>query len=81
MSANGTTPDQLERELEAQRQALAETVAQLQAKFDLKARAREQVRVWRAQVTSDSGAPRPGFLAGVAGVLVLLGLAVWRRRR
>lgn len=81
MTTNGTTPDQLEQELEAQRQALALTMAQLQAKFDVKTRVREQARTWQAQAMSDSGSPRPGFVAGVAGVLLVLGLAIWRRRR
>jgi hypothetical protein len=88
---NGTTPtaDQLEADLERQRQELASTVDALQAKLDVKARARhkaEDLRVkaenLRARATDEQGRPRPELVAaGVAALALLAGLVALRSRR
>lgn len=81
MSTNGTTPEQIEADIERQREELATTVNELQAKLDVKARARHRAAVLRDQATTDSGRPRPQVIAGAAAVVAVLGLLVWRRTR
>ncbi len=63
-------PEQIEAEIEAQRDQLAATVDQLTHKLDVKDR-----------MTTDTGRPRTGVLA-VAGVAVVaaVALVLWRRR-
>lgn len=63
-------PEQIEAEIEAQREQLAATVDQLTHKLDVKDR-----------MTTDTGRPRPELLAaaGVA-VVAVVALVVWRRR-
>jgi MYXO-CTERM domain-containing protein len=82
MSTNGTTPEQIEAEIERQREELADTVDQLQARLDVKARAKHRAAVLRDQLTTASGAPRPDLTAAAAAALVLVvGVVVLRRRR
>lgn len=63
-------PEQIEAEIEAQREQLAATVDQLTHKLDVKDR-----------MTTDTGRPRPELLAaaGVAA-LAVVALVLWRRR-
>jgi hypothetical protein len=63
-------PEQIEAEIEAQREQLAATVDQLTHKLDVKDR-----------MTTDTGRPRPELLAA-AGVTVVavVALVLWRRR-
>lgn len=63
-------PEQIEAEIEAQREQLAATVDELTHKLDVKDR-----------MTTDSGRPRPELLAA-AGVVVaaVVALVLWRRR-
>ena len=82
MSTNGTTPDQIEADIERQREELATTVNQLQAKLDVKTRAQQGVADLKDRATTASGRPRPDLTAAaVAALVVVVGLAVWRRRR
>ena len=75
------TPEQLEAEIEAQRAQLAGTVDALAAKLDVKAQAQAKVADLKDRATTETGSPRPDVLAGaVAAVVLLLALAVWRRR-
>ena len=70
MSSNGTSPEQIEADIERQREQLAATIDELHAKLDVKAR-----------LMTDSGKPRPAVvLAAVAAVGLVAGLVVWRRR-
>jgi len=74
-------PEQLEAEIEAQRAQLAGTVDALAAKLDVKAQAQAKVADLKDRATTETGSPRPDVLAGaVAAVVLLLALAVWRRR-
>ena len=63
-------PEQIEAEIEAQREQLAATVDELTHKLDVKDR-----------MTTDHGRPRPELLAaaGVA-VVAVVALVLWRRR-
>jgi Protein of unknown function (DUF3618) len=71
---------QLEAEIEAQRDQLAETVEQLTHKLDVKAQAKERAALVKDRATTDDGKPRPELLAAVVGTVVLVGLMVWWRR-
>jgi hypothetical protein len=74
---NGTPPpetqEELERQIAQQREELAHTVDALQAKFDVKAKARQKADELRQQ---------PALLGGIAAATVaVVVLVVWRRRR
>jgi hypothetical protein len=79
---NGTTPDQIEADIERQRDELAATVSELQARFDVKARAQVKAAQIRDRATTDSGKPRPELAAAAVTVVGLLigGAVIWRRR-
>jgi len=79
---SGDTPEDIQKDIEAQREKLAETVDQLAAKLDVKSQAKAKVAQARDVVTTDEGKPRPDLLAG-AGVAVaaLVILIIWRQRR
>jgi Tfp pilus assembly protein FimT len=70
-----TTAD-LEAEIEAQRDQLADTVDQLTHKLDVKAQARERASQAKDRATTDSGKPRPELIAALAGAVVVVGLLV-----
>ncbi|HSU02356.1 MAG TPA: DUF3618 domain-containing protein [Nocardioides sp.] len=76
------TPEQIEAEIAAQREQLADTVDQLAAKLDVKSRAQDKVASLKDSATTDDGTPRPELLAA-AGSLVAMAvvLLVWRYRR
>jgi uncharacterized protein DUF3618 len=79
MSHNGTSPQEIEADIERQREELAETVSQLQSKLDVKTRAKHRASALRDQATTESGRPRPEVLAVAAAVVAVAGLLVWRR--
>ena len=81
MSDTPTSTAELEAEIEAQRDRLADTVDQLSHKLDVKAQAKERAAQVRDRATTASGKPRPELVAVGVGVLVLSGLLVWWRRR
>jgi MYXO-CTERM domain-containing protein len=67
------TQEELERQIEQQREQLADTVDALQAKLDVKTRAQHKA----GEVRRD-----PAWIAGAAVAVLALGaLVVWRRRR
>jgi MYXO-CTERM domain-containing protein len=67
------TPEELELQIAQQREELANTVDALQAKFDVKAKAKHKAGELRQQ---------PALVGGVAfAALALVALVVWRRRR
>ena len=81
MSSNGTTPEQIEADIARQREELATTVNQLQAKVDVKARAQDKAAELKDRATTASGKPRPDLtVAAAAAVALVVGLVVWRRR-
>ena len=70
-----------EREVERNREQLAQTVDALQDKLDVKSKAQARLRETRERATTDDGRPRPVVLAGAAAVLAgVVGLVWWRRR-
>jgi hypothetical protein len=71
----------IEAEIEAQRDHLADTVDQLAHKLDVKAQAKERAADLKDRATTDSGKPRPLLLVGAAGVVAVAGLLMWRRLR
>lgn len=81
MSSNGTSPEQIEADIVRQREELAATVAQLEAKLDVKTRAQHKLAELKDRATTESGAPRPEVLAAGAAAIALVGWLVWRRRR
>jgi hypothetical protein len=83
MSDQHTAPGtvEIEADIEAQREHLAETVDQLAHKLDVKAQAKERAAQMRDRATTADGKPRPGLLAVAVGAAAVAGLLVWWRRR
>jgi hypothetical protein len=72
---------EIEADIQAQRDQLAETVDQLAHKLDVKAQARERAADLKDRATTDSGRPRPDLVGAMVGVAVLTALLLWWRRR
>jgi hypothetical protein len=73
MTSTKPSPEELEQQIQQQREDLAHTVDALQAKLDVKAHAKRK---------ADDVRNNPALLAGVAAaVVVVTALVVWRRRR
>ncbi len=75
------TPEEIQLDIEQQREQLAETVDQLAHKLDVKAQASAKVDVLKDRATTDEGKPRPELIGAAAGAVVLIGLLVWWRHR
>lgn len=76
------TPEQIEADIEAQRDQLAQTVDQLAAKLDVKSRAQATVADARERATTAEGKPRPEVLAAAGSLVAMLAvLVIWRHRR
>ena len=71
----------LEAQIEAQRDQLAETVDQLTHKLDVKTQAKERVAKVADRATTDDGKPRPELVAAGVSAVLLVGLLLWWRRR
>jgi hypothetical protein len=81
MTSNGTTPEQIEADIARQREELAATVTELQARLDVRSRAQQKAADLRERATTASGNPRPDLtVAVVAAAALVVGLVVWRRR-
>jgi hypothetical protein len=87
-----STPEEIQADIEKQREQLAETVDQLTHKLDVKAQTKakvedvkEQTKVRAAEVkdlgTTDDGKPRPEVLGAAVAVVAGVVLLVWLRRR
>ena len=76
-----STPEEIQADIERQREHLAQTVDELGHKLDVKAQARERVAVARDRATTDDGKPRPEVLGAAAAVVLGIGLLVWLKRR
>jgi MYXO-CTERM domain-containing protein len=75
---NGTTPDQIEADIARQREELAATVTEIQARLDVKTRVRAKAAELRGRATTPDGKPTPGA-AAAAALVALTGLVLWRR--
>lgn len=84
-AANGSsasTPEEIQADIDRQREQLAQTVDALSHKLDVKSQAQAKVARIRDGATTDSGKPRPELVAvSVAGVAAVVALIWWRRRR
>ena len=76
-----STPEEIQADIERQREQLAQTVDELGHKLDVKAQTRERVAVVKDRATTDDGKPRPEVLGVAAAVVLGLGLVIWLRRR
>ena len=78
---NGTSPDEIEADIARQREELAATVTELHARVDVKARTRAKAAELRGRATTPDGKPDPRVVAAAVAVVVLAGVAFWRRHR
>lgn len=78
----GRTPEEIEAEIVAQREELAQTVDELAARLDVKSRASAKVGELKERATTDSGTPRPAVVAAAGSLIALTAvLVVWRIRQ
>lgn len=76
-----STPEQIQADIERQREHLADTVDQLAGKLDVKARTKAKVADVRDRSTTAEGKPRPVVFGAAAAVLAgVVLVVVWRRR-
>jgi Protein of unknown function (DUF3618) len=75
------TADELRQEIEQTRQRLGETVDELTAKADVKARARAKVAEVSGQVRESQIVRRYWPVAVAAGVLTAGAVAIWQWRK
>jgi MYXO-CTERM domain-containing protein len=76
-----STPEEIQSDIERQREQLAQTVDQLGHKLDVKSQTKAKVDEVRHRATTDDGKPRPEVLGVAAAVVLGIGLLVWLRRR
>jgi hypothetical protein len=86
------TPEEIQEDIEQQREQLAQTVDQLGHKLDVKAQSKAKVEDVKAQTqaklaeakefsTTDDGKPRPEVIGAAAAVIVGVAMIIWLRRR
>ena len=86
------TPEEIQTDIEQQREQLAQTVDQLGHKLDVKAQGKAKVEDVKAQTqakiaevrdisTTDEGKPRPEVFGAAAAVVVGVAMIIWLRRR
>ena len=75
------TPQEIEADIAAQREQLADTVDQLSAKLDVKTRAQAKASELKDRATTDSGKPRPEVLGAAGSLLAMALVLLWWRRR
>lgn len=74
-----STPEEIQADIERQREQLARTVDQLGHKLDVKAQTKAKVDDAKYRTTTDGGKPRPEVIGVAAAVVVGIGLIVWLR--
>jgi MYXO-CTERM domain-containing protein len=75
------TPEEIQADIERQREQLAQTVDQLGHKLDVKAQTKARVAEVKDRSTDDDGKPRPEVLGAAAAVVAGVALLAWLRRR
>lgn len=70
-----------ERDVVRNREQLASTVDALQAKLDVKSRAKARARLAQDRATTADGKPRPEIIGVASAVLVGVVALIWWRRR
>ena len=86
------SPEEIQEDIEQQREQLAQTVDQLGHKLDVKAQGKAKVEDVKAQTqaklaeakelsTTDDGKPRPEVVGAAAAVLVGVAMIIWLRGR
>ena len=76
---NGTTPEEIEADIARQREELAATVTELHARLDVKTRTKAKAAELRGRATTPDGKPDPRVVAAAVAVVVLAGVAFWRK--
>lgn len=79
--ADPRTPEQIEADIAAQREQLADTVDRLATKLDVKSQAQARIADVRDRATTDSGRPRPEVVAAGASLVAMAAVVVWWRWR
>jgi len=85
------TPEEIQEDIEQQREQLAQTVDQLGHKLDVKAQGKAKIEDVKAQTqakiaevkdmsTTDEGKPRPEVLGAAVAVVVGVAMIIWLRR-
>ena len=75
------SPEEIQADIEQQREQLAGTLDALSAKLDVKAQAQAKVAEVKDKATTPSGRPRTEVLVfGATVVVVAVALVMWRRR-
>jgi hypothetical protein len=86
------TPEEIQEDIEQQREQLAQTVDQLGHKLDVKAQGKAKIEDVKAQTqaklveakelsTTDDGKPRPEVLGAAAAVVVGVAMIIRLRQR
>jgi Protein of unknown function (DUF3618) len=75
------TPEQIEADIERQREQLAETVDRLTHRLDVKAQAKAKVSDLQDRATTADGKPRPEIVAAAVSLVLVAAVLVWWRRR
>ena len=79
------SPEELEAQIEEQREQLAGTIDALAAKLDVKTQAQAKVteakETAKQRTTTPEGKPRPELLAAGAALVVVVVAIVWWRKR
>ena len=81
MSNDSRTPEEIQTDIEHQREQLAGTIDALAAKLDVKSQAKQKASEVRSRATDDQGRPRVELVAAVTLVVVGTVAIVWWRRR
>jgi cobalamin biosynthesis Mg chelatase CobN len=75
------TPEEIQAEIEQQREQLAGTLDALSEKLDVKTQAQAKVAQVKDRATTETGRPRTEvLLLGATVVVVAVALVWWRRR-
>lgn len=75
------TPEEIQADIEVQREQLARTVDQLGHKLDVKAQTKAKVAEVKDRSTTDDGRPRPEVVGVAVAVVAGVALLIWLRRR